>query len=403
MGVFKESPKPSPSAAELKVNLDRRIMTVKALYVTLTSYCSIPAHKESRLAAEEKTVLVAKEDLLPPNEESDLSAGEYSYSFTLAVPPDTVDVGACSGINKEFRAKIRHQAFLEVGPETEPTSASLRIDVKSRATKVYIGLLPGDQGDTPEPLNLFLEHFSPTLGPLRMEFYSPHLTMGAPALLKLHFSGPPTDICILHIKTRIIQNFSIHYAALSPSSPLQLPTAKFPLQHVVIPASDEKAVPTVGKEMSSPRRVGKGEEWTYEDLVRMPTCWDMKASSLGLGKKTFEGKHKLGVEVCYGVEEQKLQKVVNIEAPIVVTSCVCLLESLLLPTYTVQAPNPKIKSIDYHGFLCACDYSLEELSTLFRHVAKGSPSPQSAGVERVVVPIKMQRVDSEDPRQRLLV
>ncbi|KAI5477439.1 chitin deacetylase, carbohydrate esterase family 4 protein [Pseudohyphozyma bogoriensis] len=73
--------------------------------------------------------------------------------------------------------------------------------------------------------------------------------------------------------------------------------------------------------------------------------------------------------------------------------CVCLMESLLLPSYLPVAPKPSIKQIHYPGVLCMCDYSLDEIAPLLRHVSNGSPAAPIVA-EAVRVPVKEARVDS---------
>ncbi|KAI5479964.1 hypothetical protein MNV49_002254 [Pseudohyphozyma bogoriensis] len=375
-----------------------RNRTVKALYITLTGRCILPAYKfeGTSLGREEKVTVYGKDDLLPPGEETQLDAGEHRFQFTIAVPSN-ISIGQC-GTTKTYAGELTHiaQAFVELVPLPGMFGSTTPTIVKSNERYVCVACMPNEPGDVPDPVNISIEHFSPSLGPMRVEFFSQNLTLAAPALLKLHLSGPPSNVSILSIKTHITQSFSIQYGCLPPGKRITLPTDRIAVTHVDLPSPS--SVPVVGKGSAGRKEVKKGEEWTFEDLLRMPTCEDMKPSVMA-ANPTFAATHKLDVEVWFGVEGDSSQKVVRIEAPIHFLSCVCLEESLLLPVYSHIAPSTLIKKINYPGCLCMCDYGFQEVAHLYQQVARGSPVVVSGGGERVQVPIKAQRLDAQEGQQ----
>ncbi|KAI5475939.1 hypothetical protein MNV49_000714 [Pseudohyphozyma bogoriensis] len=340
-----------------------------------------------------KITLELKDDLIPPGEESELSAGEHSFPFSFNILPSTSDGSPI--LRRKFLSQGRHalHAHMELSPAPGKSVGSSKDRVVSPVKHVWIAALPGDPGDTPDPVNLSLEHFSEYLGPLRMSFYSAVLTAGAPALLKLHFAGPPSRLEILAIKTTIHQSFTSNHLDLPTT-----PSTKTPVTRISFsssPSSSPLALPSENG-WTDRKVLERGEEWSWKELVRIPDCQDvtMWPSSVGESEEVLT-RHKLGVEVWYGVEGVRMQKVVRIEAPVVIASCICLMENILVPEYTRAPPKTRLKKIDYPGTVCMCDYSLEEIKPLLKRVMEDTPVRKVEEREEGVVPVKLRRVDSE--------
>ncbi|KAI5477454.1 transcriptional repressor NF-X1 [Pseudohyphozyma bogoriensis] len=318
------------------------------------------ARQAEGLAAERWATLGLNHDLISPGEATEAAVGEHRYPFVFSIPHQT-DMG------------------------------------QSAPKSFWIGSLPGDPGDTPDPVNVAVEHFSDTLGPLRMLFTSPYLTPAAPAFLTLSFPSPLHTSEILSINTYITQSYTVQYASLPPQSPLLLKDERVPLDHVSFDSSSSSSsrAPRIQEVKFQRTTLQPGKEWKYKVLLRLPTCDTMRATGLG-STSTIMPRHKLGVEVTYGVEGRKMQKVLRVEKDIQVSSCICLLDSLLLPSYTSAPPTTQIKKIDYGGCLCMCDYSLKEVSDIFMKVAEGQARGMSEeGGGAVQVPLKSTRVDSD--------
>ncbi|GAA5892710.1 hypothetical protein JCM6882_000561 [Rhodosporidiobolus microsporus] len=381
-------------------------------------------------------------NLLGEGEEVELEKGGHTFEFMFFIPADSACWERC------IHGRIRYYLLADCTFSTSTSfasSSSLSSDPKT----IYLVPNPGPESSIPSPpppLQLHSEgHFDDT-GPWALELQSQHITVGGLLLMRLILPSPPSTVLLHSIKVTIAQSFALASPAnphlgtveIAPASHVVfildaahppnrgLPSllhnsgrgaqrrnlsAKAPplavvslkeggaeVVHVARLPSDNYLRPSTREGTDTPVRVW--HRMNVEVLYRERAEWEVEigeeagaGGAGGLGGEGERGRAGVGRAVKgkgkskerNGGEVPELRKI-RVSKPLELYSCLNFLDSLTLPRYTLDDPNP----LSPDGGMdvkvpCVCGMTLQELLNKHANVLlspftrpSGLPMPSSS-------------------------
>ncbi|GAA5820947.1 hypothetical protein JCM11251_001889 [Rhodosporidiobolus azoricus] len=351
----------------------------------------------------EKGVLFERTlDLLGENEAVELDKGGHTFEFMFFIPASTACWERC--IHGRIRYSLHSTALL-----SSTTSFASSTSLTSDSKTIYLVPNPGPESSVPSPpppLQVHAEGHFPDTGPWGLEIQSQHITVGGLLLMRLRLLSPPTTILLHSIKVSIAESFAL----FSPSNPeagsIEVPPAHHPVfildgshppneglptrlhdsgrgasrrnlsahatplalvtarggaevMHVARLPSDNFLRPSTREGTDTPIRIWHRIE--VEVLYRGRAEWEVEAEEEQKGAESAAGKGKRKGKEREGGEVPELKKI-RLSKPLELYSCLNFLDSLTLPRYTLDDPNP----LSPDGGMdvkvpCVCGMTLQEL------------------------------------------
>ncbi|GAA5863703.1 hypothetical protein JCM8547_003697 [Rhodosporidiobolus lusitaniae] len=331
--------------------------------------------------------------LIKEGEEVELEKGAHTFEFNFFVPANI----ACweRSIHGRVRYSLISSAVLSSSSPLTPSS-----EIASPSKTFFIVPNPGqaDIPSPPPPLHLHAEGHFDDLGPWAVELQSPFITVGGLLLMRLVMPSPPEDLYLHSIKVTILQTFHLTSPRRSTSDATTLQTK--PATHVIfivdgpnLPNNAEMTDDGRGAQKrnlsrSAPplRVVRTGEGATLTHLARLPNDNVLRPTTRVGTETPIRVEQRLEMEVLYremaegekegkgktgekdqkgkgkmkdGVELPELKKL-RVSKPVELYSCLNFLDSLTLPRYEMDDPNP-IAPGGYDVKLpCVCGMTLKE-------------------------------------------
>lgn len=228
------------------------------------------------------------------------------------------------------------------------------------------------------------------MGPVGLSISSPHLTVASLIHFKLTLAAPVEAATILSVSASISQRFEIHYDT-NKRGVAQPP----PRRHIIFHVDSTTATSpnlldpnnfSIGNKL--PKVVAPtplveldagGPGWNYERIARLP-CDDLiRPTTLDATETKIRVSHSMVGEVRYRIgngpdQVLVMSKKVTIasvrfsststilrsgaDGCIRLVQCCCLLDSLMLPSYSREDEGPVLRPTDSK---CICNYSLEAM------------------------------------------
>ncbi|GAA5989614.1 hypothetical protein JCM10908_000553 [Rhodotorula pacifica] len=352
------------------------------------------------------TCLERTVSLLKEGEEVQLEKGEHTFEFTLIVPASAACYERCQ------YGRIRHVVSAKakgLGP--------MNSDIVSIDKPMYLVVNPGldEPSKPPPPLYIRLEDIDQDLGPYSMTMQSQHCMVGGLLLFRLNLPFPPVDLFIYSIRVKIIQSVRlqspVYKAHVQYPAPSVLPI--FSLDAANPPnygkISDPKRGPAAGTPISQlgPMQVlRKDDAWKIHHLARLPSDNYLRPSTFAGTVTPFSISHTIQMEMIYrpmledelnpppldaattanrkGKEKEPERRSIIMSKPLEIFSCCCFLDSLTLPVYSVEDPNPVPLDTELQ-IPCVCGATLQRL--IEKHAGKLMLDDTDAAIE-YVPPIK---------------
>ncbi|KAL8277053.1 hypothetical protein RQP46_010587 [Phenoliferia psychrophenolica] len=293
-----------------------------------------------------------------------LAKGEHSYHFSFIIPSST----ATQERSKYGTCRHTVRAWCD-------GLGSFGSTVFSPFIPVWIIANPAAPGELPQGLEIVVQDFGGDIGPIAMHVSSSHLTVSSLVFLNITFLAPPA-LKIMSVAAFIQQSFELTY--LDPaigtfSPPRQRKTLFYADQTTpIVEEGSLLARENLGRGATQPlafesRRmspkplveIAAGEEWSYSRIVRVPDDDQVRPSTLEGTSTRIRVKHKLVTEVRYRTPGSKKDMILEMSTDVVIASCCCLSDSLLLPSYAKAAPaSTPIRPFHRR---CLCNSTLQEM------------------------------------------
>ncbi|KAH7098647.1 hypothetical protein BKA62DRAFT_660561 [Auriculariales sp. MPI-PUGE-AT-0066] len=309
-----------------------------------------------------------------------LEKGEHTFSWSLEVPQSAAAQCRCA----YGRISQRLHAIAE-GP-----NGTLKDDCH-----VQIVVNPADEGET-LGLNERIEGFSEEIGPYRTSFSSGHVTVAGAVHYRLNLPSVAEDTQIHSVTTSIVQS----YGLTSPSKPdvKRAPLShtyrvfrldgSTPLYHGTISESPQASEMGDTAAVSDPKQpktvvvsknpvpptehllafIPKGESLSISHVGRLPGDDHLRGTTQSTTETPIRISHELKVEVIFSTATSNFKRLLALNASrsLNISSCCCMLESLVLPSYEdAQAAEDVSPKKHYHGHgrvvECVCGLTLEKL------------------------------------------
>ncbi|KWU43089.1 Proteophosphoglycan ppg4, partial [Rhodotorula sp. JG-1b] len=295
--------------------------------------------------------------LLPDGEEMQLEKGEHTFE---------VRPSSYSGYERCQYGRVRHVVTAKakgLGP--------MNSDVVSIDKPTYFVVNPGldEPSQPPPPLYIRLEDIVEDLGPYSMTMQSQHCMVGGLLLFRLNLPFPPTDFFIYSIRVRIIQ--SIRLQSPVDKSHIQCPQPSvqtvFALDATTPPNNGKVSEPTrPNKSDPHTTRLGpmkvlrKDKMWKVLHLARLPSDNFLRPSTFAGTITPISVSHAIQMEMVYrsATEDEINSPKLTMTKPLEIFSCCCFLDSLTLPIYSVEDPNPVPLDSELQ-IPCVCGSTLE--------------------------------------------
>ncbi|KAF8311379.1 hypothetical protein DL93DRAFT_2083370 [Clavulina sp. PMI_390] len=328
----------------------------------------------ARYETSEETL--AELELQSSREDRVYDKGEHAFSFVLIVPSSSAPFERC------VHGRIFHT--LEAVVQGEGRMGS---NIEA-SVPIYLVANPAPVGETSD-LNIRAEGFNERLGPYSIAIVARNLTVGGLLHFDARLAALPSRTQIVSVSTIIVAHYTIN-SNQRLSQPPQFATkaTKLFVLDANNPPIPQTQVPTKIPPASTTRRdrkpeeplttVEPGESYQVMHLVRLPNDDTIRPSTPQGTKTPIDTRHELVLEIVFKNinEDHEAGKaaVLRTVHPITLSSCACMVPSLLVPAYTVDdTPPPLSKSPLTTTFWdikctdkCMCTVSMEDLVKEFR-------------------------------------
>ncbi|GAA5879422.1 hypothetical protein JCM3774_005236 [Rhodotorula dairenensis] len=338
---------------------------------------------------ESGTCLERTVSLLNEGEEVQLERGEHTFEFTLIVPATAACYERCQ------YGRVRHVITAKakgLGP--------MNSDIVSIDKPTYFVVNPGldEPSKPPPPLYIRLEDIDDELGPYSITMQSQHCMVGGLLLFRLNLPFPPRDLFIYSIRVRIIQ--AVRLQSPVDKSHVQYPTpgvqTVFELDATNPPNNGKVSEPVrPNRTNGDPPQLGpmkvlrRDELWKVLHLGRIPSDNFVRPSTFAGTITPISISHRIQMEMIYRPmtddevnpptleeaaaatgpalgkkakepePEPERRRLVMLK-PLEIFSCCCFLDSLTLPVYSVEDPNPVPLDSELQ-IPCVCGATLRRL------------------------------------------
>ncbi|KZV93252.1 hypothetical protein EXIGLDRAFT_835886 [Exidia glandulosa HHB12029] len=333
---------------------------VHSVVVQLVAYytLAIPGHAaESGILAEYSTELTVSRML---------DKGEHTFAWSLAIPRTAPSQERCSF------GRVYHRLHAIV----DCANGALKDDVPLLLTVNH-----APDGETLS-LNEGIAGHHDEVGPYIFTLTAGHLTVGGVVHFTMSFTSVPTDMRIYSVSAHIVQSYILE----SPTKPglfaKPAPHRRrfFTLDcHTGSKPDGASIVKSSGSQEPAPDGllgfVPAGESLEISRVARVPNDDLVRGSTQPRTRGApIRLSHVIEIEVRFSGshgEEAQRQRALKVQCPITLSSCCCMLESLLLPSYSDVNPdeetrNLKANVLDLETPLrrtveCTCGFTLERL------------------------------------------
>ncbi|GAA6013166.1 hypothetical protein JCM10207_006192 [Rhodosporidiobolus poonsookiae] len=357
-------------------------------------------------------------ELLPPSEDDEksegleLDKGTHTFEFAFIVPANSACWERSPHGRVRYSVSARSRSFTTLGGDLATPEKPVYLipnPVLSHADPSSLGMTV----PPPPPLQLYSEGIFADTGPYAIELMSQHITVGGLLLLRFYLPSPPQDLFLHSIKVSLKETFHLS----SPDDPSRRASIPETTHTVCILSS---SAPPNSAQMSSsgrgaPRRdlspsaaplarVPSGEGIEVVHLARMPNDNHLRPTTMEGSETPIRVEAGVDVEVLYrewvdgdeellekargegeragskerekaragsrkGKERQRVEvpelRKLKLSKPIELFSCLNFLDSLTLPRYTQQDPNPLSAAAHSDGVdlkvPCVCGMTLKQL------------------------------------------
>ncbi|KAM0747381.1 hypothetical protein T439DRAFT_329112 [Meredithblackwellia eburnea MCA 4105] len=353
---------------------------LKHLTVALVGHQSI-GFPSGGVAYEETISLSQKVSLVPETSDGGgdllLEKGQHSFKFRLLVPSSTPSHERCQ------HGRVRHSIVAKakgLGP--------FGGDVVSKEIPIFLIPNPGGAGPSipPPAVNYRFQSDEPDLGNSKISLKSQHIMVGGLLLLRLSIVSPPNPVNIHSIRISINQTFTLT-SAVNPERIVTIPTEQ---RHVLLldhshPANEGRLSPSEpppraivpnNNHLLPPMKVlrGKGDKLRLRHLGRLPIGESVRPTTLPGSGSGIKVEHEILFEVVYslvgesttgeGLEEgcrtPAERRKFGFRTPLDIYSCCCLPDSLSLPPYSADNPNPEDELME-RAPPCLCELPFESV------------------------------------------
>ncbi|KAM0787277.1 hypothetical protein ACM66B_006510 [Microbotryomycetes sp. NB124-2] len=274
----------------------------------------------------------------------EFEAGQHSFEFMIIVPSNTATHMQCHA------GRVRHH----VRATLDFADSYLSSSISSHPTTVFITAgSPTTNAQDLDSTEIFLAHNHETLGLVEASFYTPHLAISGLVHAKLTFQALPEDVEIVKLESWITQKHVIVNTNGETLTPLAkkvklLPTTKrdcwrkSSVQSTPC-ASRRLAWQTGSKSTTTDLDGDDGNDRSatnFEQLLRLPSDKFVRPTSLEGTDFAVIVSHVLTTELTFRQGGGDVQ-VFSIGKDVVLTSCRCQLESLVLPRYAEKQHERK--------------------------------------------------------------
>ncbi|EJD55551.1 hypothetical protein AURDEDRAFT_109835 [Auricularia subglabra TFB-10046 SS5] len=351
----------------------------RSLVVKLVTYytVAIPEHQSETGVLEE----FASKLIIPGR----LDKGEHTYAWQLSIPRKSPPYERCAF----GRVYHRLHAVAEGPGGTIKTEVPFEVIVN-----------PAAEGET-SGLNERLEGFNDEIGPYLMTLSSEHVTVGGVVHFMLNLASVPTDTYVYSVSAIIKQSYFLR-SHLKPNltgtppphkrpvfvldhrTPVRRPQVKSRPSSPTTPAPAPSPERTGGRPSTVVRSKGTpppgkdvlafikaGESLEISHVARMPDDDLLRPTTQKSTVAPITISHQVTLEVRFSVAGNDSVRVLRAERPLVISSCCCMLESLLLPSYndavedksgpTSFATANSRPRLGCNAVECVCGFTLERL------------------------------------------
>lgn len=352
----------------------------RSLVVKLVTYytVAIPEHQSETGVLEE---FVSK--LTIPGR---LEKGEHTYAWQLSIPRKSPPYERCAF----GRVYHRLHAIAEGPGGTIKTDVPLEVIVN-----------PAAEGET-SGLNERLEGFNNEVGPYLMTLSSEHVTVGGVVHFMLNLASVPADTYVHSVSAVIRQSYflrshlkpnltgtppphkrpvfvldhrtpvrrpQVKSRPSSPNTPVQAPSPERTGRPSTVVRA--KGTPPPGKDVLAFIKAGESLEISH--VARMPDDDLLRPTTQKTTVAPITIAHQVVLEVRFSVAGNDAIRVLRAERPLVISSCCCMLESLLLPSYNDAVEDksgPRLTGLPRsdnparlgcNAVECVCGFTLERL------------------------------------------
>ncbi|GAA97590.1 uncharacterized protein L969DRAFT_94732 [Mixia osmundae IAM 14324] len=268
-------------------------------------------------------------------------------------------------------------------------------------TEIFCPTVPNPSGvaELPPGLSLDVIEDSDELGPYSINVTSDHMTLSGLMLISLNLLAPSTDFTLSSISLIVEQTFELtplRYftwgAPLNEHQADKLVRPETVIRRVIAhidgnasphdppivvlgdspggtPANLERSDSThsSASDKQTPYKahlaqIRKGEQYISPKFaVRLPCDESMSSSTFPGTHTPLRFSHSLLIEIRW-INPQGRARLLKVRKPIMLASCCCVLESLVLPTYA-QSLRDKQTDIEYQrqrrDLACVCGFSFQ--------------------------------------------
>lgn len=247
---------------------------------------------------------------------------------------------------------------------------------------------PADEGET-MGLNETIEGFHDAVGPYRLTLTSGHLTVGGVVHFTMNLASVPSELRLRSVNALFIQSFDLashkNRAKHTPSQQqrqlFQIDSRTLQRQNAAIEPTSPVLSARRNTVVHSPSSVPSGEDllglvhagdgFELSHVARMPIDDLLRPTTQPGSKTPIRVSHKVVIQVFFSTSHGGQELALRAERPVTITSCCCMLESLLLPSYSEAlhevAPQniPEDEKRRRARFNCStgclCGFTLERL------------------------------------------
>ncbi|KDQ13742.1 hypothetical protein BOTBODRAFT_188439 [Botryobasidium botryosum FD-172 SS1] len=296
-----------------------------------------------------------------PSDGYRMQKGEHSFAFTIPIPH------TCAPYERCRYGRTWHRIYaVAKGP-------GLTGDVTGEAV-VELVANPSEEGET-QALDIDVQGFADYIGPHALTLRSQHFTVASLVQFSLSLPSISAGIRIQSITATIAQRFRlrsmtsdkdvrppVHRRQLfcldgtiaGSATPIKRrssceespkPTPSQPLRRVLTAGANVLMAPleTLGSMPRLPVTLRQGSSFFIEHVARMPNDDNIRPTTQAATRAAISTTHDIEFEVRFDRLDDTLRPIGNTLAwkvmrPITISSCCCMLESVVLPSYTACDP-----------------------------------------------------------------
>ncbi|KAK4057094.1 hypothetical protein OIO90_001994 [Microbotryomycetes sp. JL221] len=340
--------------------------TLKTLQVKLTGKTDVQWTNRAyeTFKSLEKTV-----ELVTDNQGIHLEPGTHLFAFTILVPSNSAPSERCHWGRTRYTVSALAKGLASFGGDL------------AHSVEIFFVVNPGCArpiafySEPPPPLHYKMVGVDDVLGPWSVVLQSQHLMVGGALQLKVNIASPPSTcsnmlVAIQSIKVKVVTrahlNTPTHSTTPYSESPAPLHqvicslTSQSPpnMGHLEDPKSP-KGGPRSGQ--NTPRHgpltvLSSGERYSISHVMRLITHEDLRPSTQPGTETCINLDHDVTVEIVHeriesdndnninrkGKNKARDATVMKISKPFTLWSCWCWLDSLMLPQYSEEDPNPNV-------------------------------------------------------------